>query len=293
MRRRGFTLVELLVALVLLVAVAGVLYMLMTRTQRTSQAQSEWVVAQSSVRNAAWIVPGELREIGGSGSGASAVSDIAAMSDTSIRYRAMRGTGITCSIAAAEVRVYADPGAPALAFAGVRDPQAGRDSLLLFDEGPDDRRSDDDRWVPLGIAGVDPGSSCGPRRAIAFTLATAGNPMPGSYPVADFRVGAPVRTFEAMGLELYQTSGQWWLGARSVSAGESVQPVLGPLQPRGFQMVFRDSVGNVTAVAARVRTIDLTFRSVGTRAAHLTADGGIGPVRDSLVTRVRLRNVPL
>ena len=59
--RRGFTLVEILVSLVVMVIVTGAIYKMLTSSQRLSRAQAERVSLQSNVRSGALIVPAELR----------------------------------------------------------------------------------------------------------------------------------------------------------------------------------------------------------------------------------------
>src|SRR4051812_5213893 len=61
--RRGFTLVELLVSMVLLVIVAGGIYRLLNATQRISRAQAERVDMQSNMRAGALILAAELRAV--------------------------------------------------------------------------------------------------------------------------------------------------------------------------------------------------------------------------------------
>jgi hypothetical protein len=51
-------------------------------------------------------------------------------------------------------------------------------------------------------------------------------------PVDSVPVGTPVITWEIMQVRLYRSS-TWQLGARSLSAGETTQPVAGPLLPGG------------------------------------------------------------
>ena len=96
MRRapRGFTLIEMLIALVLLAIVAEVLLRLLTASQRVSRAQSRQVALQSSVRAGALLVPSELRELSVGGSN----PDLLVLGRDSITYRAMRGLGYTCSL---------------------------------------------------------------------------------------------------------------------------------------------------------------------------------------------------
>jgi hypothetical protein len=60
-----------------------------------------------------------------------------------------------------------------------------------------------------------------------------------------------------MQAKLYRSQGAWWLGARSESAGEVIQPVAGPLAPAGLRLVYRDSLGLPTSAAGGVREIEL------------------------------------
>src|SRR6185295_12727343 len=62
--RRGFTLVELIITLVLMLMVAGVTYGLLVNNQRVSRAQTSQVSLQDNVRSGALILGNELREIG-------------------------------------------------------------------------------------------------------------------------------------------------------------------------------------------------------------------------------------
>ena len=61
--RRGFTMVELMVALVLTLMVGGVTYALLVNSQRVSRSQTEHVGMQDNVRSGALIVASELRDI--------------------------------------------------------------------------------------------------------------------------------------------------------------------------------------------------------------------------------------
>ena len=53
---RGFTLVELLVVLLIMVVVTGGIYKLLNSTQRLSRAQAERVDLQSNVRTASLVM---------------------------------------------------------------------------------------------------------------------------------------------------------------------------------------------------------------------------------------------
>ena len=62
--RRGFTLIELMIGLILLLAVGGVTYQLLVNTQRVSRSQTQHIGMQDNVRSGALIMANELREVG-------------------------------------------------------------------------------------------------------------------------------------------------------------------------------------------------------------------------------------
>src|SRR5437870_6978067 len=82
--RRGYTLIELLIALVLLGMVSGAIYKVLVNNQRLYLAQTQQIDLQQNMRAAAAILPAEFRELD------AADGDIRAMSATSITIRAMR-----------------------------------------------------------------------------------------------------------------------------------------------------------------------------------------------------------
>src|SRR5258706_14234683 len=91
LNRRGLTLVELLVALVLLSIVSAALYRVLVSNQRIYDAQTQRIDMQQNIRAAAQILPSDLRELDAS------EGDISAASATSVTFRAMRWIGIMCS----------------------------------------------------------------------------------------------------------------------------------------------------------------------------------------------------
>ncbi len=278
MNRRGFTLVEMLVALILLAIVGGVIYKVLISQQRLTRAQTEQASLQSNVRTGALMLPTELRELG---SGSIAAADIIHMDADSITYRAMRSTGVACNVTTTMISVREDM------FYGARPPEPVRDSVLLFVEA-NPNISGDDTWVTLQInAVISGGAFCG--ATPAMTIITSIPPAT----VNSIAVSAPVRTFEVMRLKLYAQGGQNWLGASSISMAEPYEAVLGPLTANGLNFVYRDSVGGITAVRERVRTIDITIRGVSDRTVHTASGNGpVGRLQDSLFTRVALRNAP-
>ena len=215
------------------------------------------------------------------GGDATSFTDLEAANPTSVTYRAMRSMGFACQVSPSVVKIRTSP------LYGIRLPVAGQDSLLLFVE-QDPTISSDDRWKAFPIFSVTQGVTCGGTPAIALgtALDSASN--------VDVLVEAPVKTFEIMEIGQVSQSGLNWLGARSVSAGQALQPVAGPLQASGLSFVYYDSLGNVTATLAQVRSIQMTVRG---RSDLSVRRGGISssvqPVQDSLVRWVTLRNSPL
>ena len=284
--RKGYTLIELLVGLVILGLVTGSIYKLLVTTQRVSRAQAERVDLQSNVRAAGLVVPNELREINAVVAGTVDQNDILAMSATSIHYRAMRGIGYVCqaSVAGDEIRVLNDP-TQVNTWSGLRAPDAGRDDGYVFrDINPD--LNTDDVWQRVTITAV-AASTCGALGAYRFTISPA-VPAIGTVPT-----GTPVRLYEEMELSLYPSGGESWLGARSVSAGEvNPQPLLGPLDAAtGFGLDYFDASGATTTVPANVKSIRVSVKglSYDNVAMHGTSSQ-LGRMQQSDTTQVTLRN---
>lgn len=272
--RRGFTLVEIMVALVLMVLVAVLGLRLLLFQHWTGVAQGETAAVQAALRAGSLFLATELRELGGSPGD----PDILVFAPESLTYRAMRGTGVTCALAPSSILV------DAVSFSGYRSVQTPRDSALLHFEGRMDTGADD-RWIHLPVQAIS-ASTCSGAGAIqlATTLDTA------LFALQRFAPLAPVRTFEIMQVRLYQSGGDYWLGARSVSAGETIQPLMGPLTSRGLELSYRDSAGGVATVAENIRSIGITLRALGSVATRRGGTGVASRITDSLVTTVSLRN---
>jgi prepilin-type N-terminal cleavage/methylation domain-containing protein len=285
--QRGFTLIELLISLVVLSIVTGSLFMLITTSQRVSRAQTERVTLQSNIRAGAIVLPSELRQVnavvGGSVTQNDITSAIANPSST-ITFRAMRGMSLVCEVppvAGNQLRVYADGDI----WTGLRDP-AATDGAYVFLEGANADISSDDSWVQVSFTNAVKGNAC-PGAAASYTFTVS--PAVGSLSTATLR--APVRTFEVMQMGLYASGGEYWLGARSVSAGEaSMQPILGPLTSTGVEVNFYDGANALTTNVGNVKSITVTLRGLTDQPIVVGANTKTAYVQDTLVTRVALRN---
>jgi prepilin-type N-terminal cleavage/methylation domain-containing protein len=303
--RRGFTMVELMIALILVLMVGGVTYNLLINNQRVSRAQTSQVSLQDAVRSGALILGNELREIGydeitvASAGAAAQVpglvagtnSDLIAIGPDSIRYRAMRALGFTCSLDPANAEIVVRMGNVQLQ----RDPEL-TDRLMLYVEN-NPKTSGDDVWLHANVLSYPGAQNCpdgteGARVKVAFDAAAAATVLDPAHT----KVGGPVRLYEVMLLRSYQLGGQTWLGMRSISdPNNTIQPVLGPLSgtavaDSGLALVYRDANNFETAVPNNVRSIDVTLKGI-TDAPVRTKKASYATVDSlSLSTRVALRN---
>jgi hypothetical protein len=277
--RRGFTLVELAFALVLALLLGGAIHWLLLRGQRLARAHGERMALQENVRVAALVLAGEL-----------AGADLLAVEPGAVTYLVARGGGRVCG---------ASPGPPsevvveAASWKSSRAPRA-TDSLLVFVES-DSATGSDDAWAHLGIASAGGGSCPGGQAGIALRVVA---PPPGPAALSGVTGGSPVRLAEVMQLRYYRSGGKSWLGMRSISAGEVIQPIAGPLADsaagtRGLTLSYRDAAGGQTSDPAAVRAVDIALVGVTDQPIH-GRDLRLARVDSfALTTRVALRNAPV
>jgi hypothetical protein len=258
-----------MIALVLTVLVLTLVYRVLVGQQRTTSLQAQRVLLQTNLRSAAAFISTELREV----SADSSNPDLLAFSPESVTYRATRGSGTGCSVNPTWVD-FLGP-----LHGAFRRPQAGRDSLLVFVGAGPGRE-----WIAGPVIGVT-SSSCGGSSSLRIST------LLDSVALAGASIGPlfPVRLFEIMQIKLYQSQGSHWLGARSVSAGEVIQPVLGPLDSNGLAITFRDSVGAIATRPFKVRSAEVVVRAQAAQVVHGPA-GVSQLLRDSVRVAIPLRN---
>jgi prepilin-type N-terminal cleavage/methylation domain-containing protein len=271
----GFTLVELLLAMVLFAITSSLILGSLRLMERVQHRTSEKAASQVTLRTGIQTVATELREL--NNIAAAGVSDLKAMSANSVTYWGMRASGMTCEITTSAVKIRLGS-----TFSAARAPVNVRDSLLIFSDR-DSLLTSDDQWVQVPVLGTPSASTC-PDGAAALSITTP------SLFVADYHVPGPVRIFELMQLAIVTTGGRRYLGARSLSGGGPLQPVVGPVTAGGLEFVYRDQDGAETATPSAVRAIDLTLRSQTARRVNRLGGGGAALLTDSLALRVLVRN---
>jgi prepilin-type N-terminal cleavage/methylation domain-containing protein len=303
---RGFTLIELMIGLVVLLVVGGVVGRLVADGQRIARAQIEQVALQDAVRTGLTVVANELRAIGSDEVTAAAAArypgsaltpgfnpDLLAFGPDSITYRGMRALGFTCAVSASADIVLRNSAAVPLMAAR---PIAASDSILLFVEN-DPAQADDDLWLTVGLAGIPdvgtcPDGSPGVRLHIVIPV---GLGITVTDLVANMVVGGPVRAFEVTRVRSYLSGGRRWLGLQvRPGTGTVIEPMLGPLSEgpgaaRGFLLAYADAGGGPTATANDVREIEVSLTAVTDELVRTT---GRTAVVDTFTasTRIALRN---
>lgn len=299
-RRRGFTLVELAVALVLALLVGGLVHRQLLHGQRLARAQAARMALHDNVRVAALVLAGELGGIGydeitpeasaALGYPVALRSDLLTMEPGAVTYLAGRGGGRVCGVA---------PGPPpeiVVAESSWESPRAPRatDSLLVFVES-DPTTASDDAWIHLGVVSAGPESCSGGGSGILLRVTAPAALDPAA--LARVTPGSPARLAEVMQMRYYRSGGTSWFGMRSVSTGEAITPVAGPLADssasgRGLTLAYLDAADAPTSDPAAVRAIEIALLGVTDQPIH--GRDLRRPAADTfaLTTRVALRNAP-
>lgn len=278
---RGFTLVEILIALVLMGIVSTALYQLLVANQRLYRAQVQNVEINESARAAVSILPGEIRELSAGG------GDVMAMNGTSLTYKSMQALYIQCTAPnAGSLEIVLDRNT----YFGLRAINATDDSILIFAEGDESTRSDDG-WLSASVTSTTVGTSC-PGSQPSITVGLSGL---SSAQLLTVQSGAPVRTFRPVQILLYQdAAGDWWLGGRlyekSSGSWGTTQPYLGPLSGTGLALTYADSAGNSTTDPLAVARVGISVESQSSERVYRT--GGTQYLLQDLVTQVAVRNNP-
>lgn len=246
---RGLTLLELLLGL----SLCGMIGTLLVRsslqlTRAVAQLQQRGTALSALDQGSAWLAA-ELGDV--------APGDLRRMTAESFSYRGLRVAGLGCEVTATDVRFLPQ------ARAGGRDPQPGRDTLLLYTGAPHDSG-----WVALPIMSVAAATCDG---SAALRVGTVVD----SLTLARVRLLplVPVRIFESMQSRFYLSGDAWWLGARSESAGEGLQPLAGPYPAGGVQLRYLDAAAQPTADPGAVRhflvRLETTMPSGDSTTLHL------------------------
>ena len=231
--QRGLSLVELLVALVIFVLVAGSLYRVLNVSQRAARTQTEKAAMQGGLRTGLQLAMAELQELWTDD--AANTSAITSMTSTQLRYEAMRGFGITCG-----PRTTTSFSVRQSSYSGLSNPTAGQ-GIYLFAE-KDDATQNDDEWYDYNISSVAAGTCVGGGASwvLTVTVAVGGTPTPDLVTLCP----CPARTHESMIMGLVAANGRNWLGIGT----DQVKSILLVLYGETDRPANQGGFGNITAL---------------------------------------------
>ena len=296
--RRGFTLVEMLVVMVLLTIVGGSLMGVLAKQQRFYQGTSDLGDLRSQLRQAEAVMSNDLRGLSSVG------ADITTMTDSSIDFWYTVGSSIACSKPTTQLTLPpASLDNKNTLTTWIQPPAAG-DSVYVFDEGASATTSGDDSWKGYSIVSVDsttggcPAYTTAPDAAKYSWVITLDADLSGGTILA----GATVRFVRPAHYSLYQSTGDnlWYLGytCPSCSTGATILPIAGPFKPyapastpdtSGIRMTYFDSTNTATATPASVARISVVLR--GQTRGYLNITGlKRGVYTDSVRMDIAVRN---
>ncbi len=298
--RRGMTLPEVLVAIILLAIVGGGITRVMVKQQQYYKDASKTAGSKRELRLGASVLPAELRSISSSG------GDILEMSESEVYMRAYIGSSIVCARTTDNIWVPPANLARHTLTSFVTQPVVG-DTVFVYNENIL-RGSEDDLWEMRTIIATDNSAAACPgapytdpvldppaaKNRIRYQLDAA---LPDSV-----KVGAVIRFSRPVTYRIYQeTSGAWYLGLEEYTGGAwaAPSPVSGPYRPfasgdaspSGLQFRYYDSLGTrITNMneKSRVSRVDVFLRTNAGASAITERNGNA--LRDSVLMRVAIRN---
>jgi prepilin-type N-terminal cleavage/methylation domain-containing protein len=272
--RRGFTMIEVIVALVVGMIVLGSVVQMLIVQGRGYKKQREQVDVRETAREAAALLSWDLRQA------ASAGSPLAVMGANTVTMRSFRGLGTICSVKHPTLNRWGlwKTGGSILATVD--------DTALVYPLGGA-------QWLTLKITAVGTPAAMGvtacawpgarpPDVVVEFATATAAQAL-------TIRVGGPVRTFRRVQYAEFQQNSRWWLG-RKVGAAASYELLTGPLlapASNGLAFTYYDTLGAVTADVNAVGSVAFTLRTESFK--NTTIGSGYTYQHDSLTTKVAVR----
>ena len=283
MTRRGFTFVEILVAMTLMGIISVSIYKLLNNNQRLYREQAARIDLNQNVRSAVAILPSELKELDATDAGG---SDIVAMGPASLTYNSMRNTYFLCTApnaAGLQVTLSAAP------WFGTQALDVGEHLFMLYAENDPTRRSDD-AWLRVNSTVRANGTAC-PGGAASITLTLTGVT---AAQLGGVTLGAPIKGYKVVQVLHYVDAGsQYWIGQTSQNKTNLVwsglEPLVGPVTSTGLRFTYYDANGNVTGVAGSVARIAISITGQTPEKVRGTG-GAMQYATTNTVTQVALRN---
>ena len=297
--RRGFTLTELMITVVLFGLVMAALMSVIVRQQRFYRGANEIIDTRSQMRQAASVLPMDLR-------GASSVGiDLKSATDSSVEFLANVGSAIICELSGTDVFYVLPTELTRHTLTSWYTPPTRGDTVFIYDEGAL-RGSEDDSWTRLAIDTVTTSTSNCMGAPYAVAADNAYNRyrfrLTGNFAGTVVR-GAVVRFARPVRYKLYLGGdSQWYLGYQQYTGGawSTVQPLSGPYRAyansaaSGLRFTYYNEAGtalttNDATTRATIARIDVSLKGIGANTSNTALARG-GQFRDSLLVRIAIRN---
>ena len=295
--RRGFTLAELMIVVVLLALVGSALMQIIVRQQRFFRSAGDLLDLRSQLRQASASISSDLRGV------SAKAGDIIAATDSSIDFRQTFGSSAICKINNGGGQIVLPPvtlASGAIITSWLTTPVAS-DKVLVLDEGPTNEGADD-IWQKDSVTSFSAALNTCP--TAAGNLTGVADAASNSYTVnlstnlpATVQVGAPVRFYHRAHYSLYQSGdGNWYLGFCSPDCGTSpIQAIAGPFLAYnvggtgGLTFSYYDANGNATTTLTAINRIRIVIRGQ-TRSQVDISGTKKQQVVDSVKLSVAIRN---
>ena len=306
--RPGFTLIELMVTMTMMVVIGAAVVSVFNSQQRFTRAAADVGDLRTQLQTATAVLPAELRNISVTG------NDIISMSDSSIAIRSTIVSSVVCGFTANQVTLAPAGAIPTTTPVGpagtmrltsvAMDPAPG-DEAFIWDEGPDGALSDD-TWQSAANTPYAISDTAKVPGGCAATFAPAGNTLDayvltvGTPLRSTLTTGSAVRITRGAAYGLYQSAldGKWYLGYRPLSATDYdyiAGPFLGydPSAQSGFRFQYFDATGaEITNYAATttVARVEIAARARTAAPISLSGQPRLKLQEDSIRIGVALRN---
>jgi prepilin-type N-terminal cleavage/methylation domain-containing protein len=314
--RHGFTLGELMIALVLFSLVGGAIISLLTRQQRFYRSTADIVRLQNQLRQGGTLLPLDLRGLSTADTSANGIAgaravnyntDIYARGEKEIDFRRVFGSSMLCAkpaVGATSIMIYPTALDSVTALTSLSHRPVAGDSLLVLDEGKLVGTADDVWRVHevTGVALVKGINGCPWKTTVPLdstpllygsdtvrlSMRVAISPGINGFNVTS---GATVRFFRRTRYDLYRAAdGKWYLGYvdclsthTTASKCSAPTPVSGPYEPytgvasqNGLTFTYFDTSGNAVSASDPARLITRVDVTMRAASAGVVTQTGLG-----------------
>jgi prepilin-type N-terminal cleavage/methylation domain-containing protein len=277
--RAGFTMVEMIVSLVVFAVVIAGASTVMVNQTRFNRDTAVIMDVRNQLRQAAAIMPADLRALSTTG------GDLIALTDSAVAFRSTFGTSIACVVTGGGTNTIDVPPISITngrVFTSWSSAPAVGDSLIVYDEGATTLQKDD-TWKAYAITAVSSAAGNCPSStgfiATADATTAAYKFTIGATPSSTIVAGAPIRFVRRARYSIYKAAdNQWYLGycTGACTSASDRSAIAGPLRAysstgttNGLTIEYLTSAGVATTTPASVRSIRITLRGASTEKIQL------------------------